>query len=454
MSEEATLDEFLDNESDSDTNEDEMMTSLDQTSVGNIPADWSAVRLGKLTKDTLYGANESAEDYHPDNPRYIRIKDIDDRGRLKNTDKASLSPEKAEGYLLNKGDMLFARSGSPGRTYLHRHESGKYCYGGYSIKHELVSEGLNHEYISQYTKSQKYWDWIERIARTGAQANINSREYSSLLVPLPPLPEQRKIATVLYTVDQAIIKTEDILEKLRDTSSKVAQKLAISGIGHSEFEKVRLGPKQVEVPTEWNISKFGDLSDVQQGLQIAKSDRYREDAEGRYQYITVQYLNNPQDAANNWYIEEPRQTVICEKEDILMTRTGNTGEVITGVEGAFHNNFFKIQFDRELLLKDYLVHYLESKTIQDILISYAGTTTIPDLNHGEFFNIPVLIPPIREQKEISKTIESINNKVAHEEMYLNRLQYLKQGLMQDLLSGTVRTTDTNITVPDEVAQHG
>ena len=156
MSEDATLDEFVNDESNSDIPEEDLMTSLDETSVGNIPSEWSAIRLGDLTENTLYGANESAEDYDPDKPRYIRIKDIDDQGRLKESEKASLSTDKAEGYLLEDGDMLFARSGSPGRTYLHRDNEGKYCYGGYSIKHELTSEGLNREYLSQYTKSQKY----------------------------------------------------------------------------------------------------------------------------------------------------------------------------------------------------------------------------------------------------------------------------------------------------------
>ena len=131
MSEEATLDEFVNNESGSDISEEKVITSLDETSVGEIPADWSAVRLGDLTESTLYGANESAEDYDPNKPRYIRIKDIDERGHLKETEMASLSANKAEGYLLEEGDMLFARSGSPGRTYLHRYDEGKYCYGGY-----------------------------------------------------------------------------------------------------------------------------------------------------------------------------------------------------------------------------------------------------------------------------------------------------------------------------------
>jgi len=419
---ESTLDEFIQKEP---SDEVEFV----ETAAGRIPSDWDTENVGTLCKLRNGKATNHV-----------------DIGKKQYIVYGSNGPIGSHSEPNFDGGLIFGRVGAVGQV--------ERVYNPVWVSDNAIQATVNDRCNTEFLYYFLSKEEMSALATKTAQPLLNQSTISNVSVPSPRLSEQRKIATVLHTVDQAIIKTEDILEKLRDTSSKIAQELAISGIGHSEFEKVRLGPKQVEVPTEWNISKFGDLSEVQQGLQIAKSERYREDAEGRYQYITVQYLNDPQDTANNWYIEEPRQTVICEKEDILMTRTGNTGEVITGVEGAFHNNFFKIEFDRELLLRDYLVHYLESKTIQDILISYAGTTTIPDLNHGEFFNIPVLLPPIDEQRDISEIIASMNNKVAHEERYLNSLQRLKRGLMQDLLSGTVRTTDTNITVSDEVAQHG
>ena len=71
-------------------------------------------------------------------------------------------------------------------------------------------------------------------------------------------------------------------------------------------------------------------------------------------YITIQYLNG---SKNVEYIENPKVNVICNKNDILMTRTGNTGMVITNVEGVFHNNFFIVNFDRNILIKEYLIFY-------------------------------------------------------------------------------------------------
>jgi len=453
MSEEATLDEFVNEESDCDASENEMRTSLDQTSVGNIPDDWSAVRLGELTENTLYGANESAEDYDPDKPRYIRIKDIDSRGRLKNTDKASLSPEKAEGYLLNEGDMLFARSGSPGRTYLHRHESGKYCYGGYSIKHELVSENLNHEYISQYTKSQKYWDWIERIARTGAQANINSREYSSLLVPLPPLPEQRKIATVLYTVDQAIEKTEEIIEQTEKIGRGLRQSLFTEGYYEHETESYgTLG----EVPVSWEKTRLYKIADVARGKFTHRPRNDPKFYDGEYPFIqtgeVVEAVGELTDFSQT--LNEKGRGVSKEFDPgtIIITIAGNIGDTAVATFPVyFPDSLVGITPDEETDER-FLEHFLRYR--QAFLNRLSTKTTQKNLNLTLLRPIEVVKPPLDEQKKIADALSTVDNQIKKDREYKNRLQRLKQSLMQDLLSGTVRTTDTNITVPNEVAQHG
>jgi type I restriction enzyme S subunit len=446
MSEEATLDEFVNDDSDSDTSKQDLLTSLDETSVGNIPSEWSAVRLSELTKDTLYGANESAEDYDPDKPRYIRIKDIDDQGRLKESEKASLSTDKAEGYLLKKGDMLFARSGSPGRTYLHRYDEGKYCYGGYSIKHELVSEGLNHEYLSQYTKSQKYWDWIERIARTGAQANINSGEYASLLVPLPSLPEQRKIATVLYTVDRAI----EVEAKISEQVERVERGLQQALFSGEQLDCERKeAPTMGEVPVDWDIKMMGDVCDITMGSS-PKSEHYNESGDGLpfFQANNEFGLRNPE---HDRWCSNPVKT--ADKGDSLMTLRGTyVGQMnIADRECCIGRGLAGISAGKELL-EEYLYQHLRRR--ERYVKSIAIGSTFDSVSSSDLENLPILIPPKQEQEKIAKTLKSVQERLRFSEKHIEQLQRFKRGLMQDLLSGTVRTTDTNIEVPEEIAQYG
>lgn len=146
----------------------------------------------------------------------------------------------------------------------------------------------------------------------------------------------------------------------------------------------------------WKMNTFGDICTVRQGLQIPISKRLTEYEEDSYEYITVQYLHGGKEKE---YIKSPKESVKCTKDDILMTRTGM---VVTNVEGVFHNNFFLIDFDRERFEKDFLVEYLNLDLIQADITRRAGTSTIPDLNHGEFYKIKVFEPPIDLQKEFDE----------------------------------------------------
>lgn len=279
---EATLDEFVDDHEVVPTSS--IKSSLDQTAVGEIPADWKVTRLGDIAIDREYGLTEPAEEYDPDKPRYIRTQDFDDFGGLKDDSRASLSWDKAEDVLLEKGDMLFARSGSVGaslgKIYLYNPDHGPCCYGGYSIRHRLQKDGLNHHYIAQFALSERYWDWIRRRAKTTAQSNINTGEYGSLPIPIPPLEEQRKIASVLYTVDQAIQKTQDIIDQLETIRRGTEQDVLSRGVREDGTlradEEIKYRSSWVdEIPRDWEVKQYSELiSDSSVGIVVKPSQYY------------------------------------------------------------------------------------------------------------------------------------------------------------------------------------
>ena len=102
--------------------------------LGTILAAWEVVRLGEVCAPPEYGASASARPFDPKLPRYVRITDITDDGRLRKADVASADPSAVDGYELGPGDLLFARSGATvGKTYLYRPEDGPCVYAGYLI---------------------------------------------------------------------------------------------------------------------------------------------------------------------------------------------------------------------------------------------------------------------------------------------------------------------------------
>lgn len=194
-----------------------------------------------------------------------------------------------------------------------------------------------------------------------------------------------------------------------------------------------------EIPNGWKILEMKDICKLRQGLQIKISERFNEINGNRLPYITIQNLNNPDGISE--FIENPRQSVICYEDDILMTRTGNTGIVITGVHGVFHNNFFIIDYNRSLISHGYLYYYLNLERTQHEIIIRAGTSTIPDLNHSDFYSISIPLPPIEEQRAIADILGTWDEAIALTESLISALEVCKKGLMQKLLTGELRFSE-------------
>ena len=94
-----------------------------------------------------YGIPASAETYSPNKTRYLRITDIDDFGTLLNDDKKSVSSDDIGKYILNEGDIVFARTGnSTGRTYYHEKKNGRLAYAGFLIKYGIDEKKANPKY--------------------------------------------------------------------------------------------------------------------------------------------------------------------------------------------------------------------------------------------------------------------------------------------------------------------
>ncbi len=191
---------------------------------------------------------------------------------------------------------------------------------------------------------------------------------------------------------------------------------------------------QKNIPQGWSSVRMRDVCDVNQGLQIPISERFNEPSKDRKVYITTQYLNGRSEAE---YIENYSNSVVCSKEEILMTRTGNSGIVITGAEGIFHNNFFKVKPRRNISSK-FLVYSLLSPHVQYKLLKLAGTSTIPDLNHGDFYSIEILLASLPEQKRIVKVLETWDKAIEKLGRKIEIKKNIKKGLMQNLLTGKVR----------------
>ncbi|WP_367710520.1 restriction endonuclease subunit S [Helicobacter pylori] len=189
------------------------------------------------------------------------------------------------------------------------------------------------------------------------------------------------------------------------------------------------------LPKDWEIKTFRDISTINQGLQIPISQKLKAPTEHAKFYITIQALNNRKEFE---YIKTYNESVVCHKDDILMTRTGNTGMVITNIEGVFHNNFFKINFDRTLINKDFLVYFLSLEQTQKTILKKAGTSTIPDLNHNDFYSLSIPLPPLNEQIAIANILSDLDHEIISLKNKKRQFENIKKALNHDLMSAKIR----------------
>ncbi len=190
--------------------------------LGDIPAHWEVKRLKFLITERLqYGANESAEMDDPNLPRYVRITDIDDSGKLRSDTFRSLPVEVAKDYLLEDGDVLFARSGATsGKTFLYRTDWGICAYAGYLIRARLDQKKTNPAVLRYFTASSQYWQWLSSNLIQATIQNVSAEKYSDLMLPLPCRAEQRAIVKFLDSetakLDALVTKVETALERLQE----------------------------------------------------------------------------------------------------------------------------------------------------------------------------------------------------------------------------------------------
>ncbi len=182
---------------------------------------WEVKKLGEVGVGKLtYGSGASAVTFDGE-IRYIRITDITDIGGLNDN---LMSPNVYdERYLLNDGDILFARTGATvGKTYCHSKKNGRCIYAGYLIRLRPNKEIVEPLYVFHFTKSQYYLDFVSSSQRAVAQPNINAQQYGELKLPLPPLPLQQEFARKVEAIEAL---KEKVNASIKETETLLASRM-------------------------------------------------------------------------------------------------------------------------------------------------------------------------------------------------------------------------------------
>ena len=234
--------------------------------IGDICANYELWKMKFLLREPLmYGANETGIPYDEALPRYIRITDITSNGKLKNTGKLSLDEEAAKPYILTDNDVLFARSGGTvGKAFIYKKVYGKAAFAGYLIK-ASVNDNLSADYLFYYTQSSIYEEWKKQIFVQATIQNIGADRYNNLPIVLPPLDEQKKIASFLdkkcSAIDIVITKTKSTIEEYKKLKQSIITNAVTKGLHGNRCMKDSGIEWIGEIPVDWNIVRVKNLFD-------------------------------------------------------------------------------------------------------------------------------------------------------------------------------------------------
>lgn len=399
------------------------------TEVGVIPDDWEVKQLQESLRMSLsYGINAPAVAYSDNLPTYLRITDISEDGYFISNNKSSVNHPNSHNYFLEEGDLVFARTGaSVGKSYLYRLSDGNLVFAGFLIRASLDTTKLIPEYLANWVRTQQYWDWVKFISMRSGQPGINSKEYSQLLIPLPPtLEEQRAIANALSEIDDQITALEESIAKKRELKQGAMQRLLTGEERLAGFSGT------------WEVKRLGEISNVFSGG--TPSTTVSEYYNGNISWITSSDLNKGRIFSVGGRITElglqNSSAKMINAHTLLIALYGATAGVvaISEIEAAINQAVLAIIPSNDNIE---FIFYLLSKLKDSIVETYTQGGQ-PNLSGNIVKSIELTFPPLDEQQAIADVLSNMDAEINALEAERDKTITLKQGMMQELLTGKTR----------------
>ncbi|MFZ8861236.1 MAG: restriction endonuclease subunit S [Thermocrinis sp.] len=311
-----------------------------------------------------------------------------------------------------------------------------------------VLEADNSKFLFYSLSRQQFFNYLGALETGTTYPSVNDKDVMNYELPLPPLPEQRKIAEILETVDNAIEKTEKIIEKYKRIKQGLMQDLLTKGIdekGNIRSEKTHkfkdspLG----RIPEEWEVVRLEEISNkIIDGTHY--TPQYTDDGIPFLRIVDLQSQSINLDSVIRISPQEHKilsKRCLPEYGDILLSKNGTVGisKVVNWTwEFSIFVSICLIKPKHEKVVNIFLKYFLDSEWIKKQILKRTKQLSVINLHLEEIRDFLIFLPPLSEQKRIAEILSQIDQAIEKEEKYKEKLERLKKGLMEDLLTGKVR----------------
>ena len=401
--------------------------------LGEIPSDWEVKKLKDLGNSVI-GLTYSPDDLVDGCNGTLVLRSSNIRNnRIVFDDNKYVNKDIQEKLIVKENDILIcSRNGSKeliGKCALIDKKAEGSSFGAFmTVYRSKYNKYLFNVFTSYMFKRQIY-------NNLGATINqITTDNLNNFKIIVPTIKEQEKIASILSTVDEQIDNVDALIEKNKELKKGLMQTLLTKGIGHTKFKKTEIG----EIPEEWQNESLGDMVNFEGGTQPPKKYFSNECLDGMIRLIQIRDYKSDKFKV---YVPKELCRRFCDKSDVMIGRYGPPiFQILRGLEGAYNVALIKATPINERLDREYLYYFLNNEKLFNLIDSLSQRTsgqTGIDMEVLKAYKIP--IPPKKEQEKIVLTLSQIDKRIENYENRNKKLEELKKGLMQQLLTGKIRT---------------
>lgn len=436
---------------------DKVMEGYKETEIGVLPEDWEVVRAGEIFHPVDFRVKhlESGEHQVPvlSITRYegliLQSKKFEKRvaSRDINNYKVVKRGQLVYGFPIDEGVI----------SILHR-----YPIGAVSPAYNVwdVTKKIDLRYLDAVLKTPLLINQYRKFASNVVhrRRNLSPKDFVNVIIPLPPLTEQRKIAHVLSTIQRAIELQDKVIAASRELKKSLMRHLFTYGpVPVDQIDRVPLKETEIgPVPEHWEVVRLAEVADVRGSTTSLAAVQKLRSSKGTDSivllYLKVSDFNLP---GNELTINISQKTTRLTNQDLTRIKTVPPLSIVFPKRGGAIGTNKKRLTKHHCLLDPNLLAVIPIKVnplylfywFQDFdLLTIIDKNPIPQLNKKDVAPIFIPIPPQDEQTEIARTLHIIEQRIATEEKRRSTLQSLFQTMLHLLMTGKVRVKDLEVNI--------
>lgn len=403
-----------------------------QTDVGVVPDGWDLLPLSQLM-DFQNGFNAEKSAYGKGVP-FANVLEVITKAHLKESmipGRVHVNSEQLQSFLVRAGDILFNRTSETqdevGLASVYVGDK-PIVFGGFVIRGRPKTDRLNPAYAGYALRSPIVRKQIIARGQGAVRANIGQSELGAVLVPCPPVNEQPKIASALLDID-LLIRSLGVVIRKKQAIKQVAMQSLLTG--------------EVRLPGfngEWEIKSLGDLGEVLIGLTYAPADVSRD---GTLVLRSSNVLDGVLTFDDNVYVATsvPDRIMVRGGDILICVRNGSRDLIgkCAKIDDRCHGmTFGAFMAVYRTPYHDFLYHQFQSDMLKRQIHEHLGATINQITNKSlKSFTVPYPVDE-KERNAISKVLTDMDAEIFALISKLRKARQIRQGMMQELLTGKVR----------------